>query len=58
MNDFLDELEADVNAGPSKVESVNQVGLRQSRNWQSPSVQAKMISLILKICLRKKSVSC
>jgi|TARA_R100001224_G_scaffold112953_2_gene96744 hypothetical protein len=27
MNDFLDELEADVNAGPSKVESVNQVGL-------------------------------
>ena len=26
MNDFLDELEADVNAGPSK-ESVNQVGL-------------------------------
>ena len=27
MNDFLDELEADVNAGPSKMESVNQVGL-------------------------------
>jgi len=27
MNDFLDELEADVNVGPSKVESVNQVGL-------------------------------
>ena len=27
MNDFLDELEADVNTGPSKVESVNQVGL-------------------------------
>ena len=27
MNDFLDEMEADVNAGPSKVESVNQVGL-------------------------------
>ena len=27
MNDFLDELEADVNACPSKVESVNQVGL-------------------------------
>ena len=27
MTDFLDDLEADVNAGPSKVESVNQVGL-------------------------------